>query len=515
MSDVGPASKKVPTPEDYPRQCHPESPSVPRGRPMGARSVLAKKLSFEWMREVTLFAEHNVRTKFWKKKVMTGYLRTCAISENVQNYIWSKHNPKKRRRVCEIDAETVAVENACVIDANTDYSDKLWESPIDINAFLEAVMHHLFHGCVADIYKLADDFMKDHNFGAGFEKKVNPYLIEIQSLRLEWFKTKKVPKAQWLAEDELGYARLLPFVYSLSFMDLKKPVNSDTSDECFIALEQIIQSLHVLLCSIMSPRNPNPDLIDCYVKTFLSCCDRYWQCRYEKETKPFWANTGNFPSLLNIKDMIKMFGPPREYWEGTKERFIGSVKKVLKSMRKSTSYFERKLVVIQKLNLMEWKKNTLRNPKNARRKDDSKMYHRYDSLELVQQILQKGQVISGFQLQNREDWIFIAYGPRGRNMNVIPLIPIEEQSGVLQSGLVYRKYQLDVTKKVDMQRKELWEERMEHYCLLLPYVRQEILFGQQYAVVFHDWDVMNAEWKKALPRICNTLFEHDVISNNG
>ena len=63
---------------------------------------------------------------------------------------------------------------------------------------------------------------------------------------------------------------------------------------------------------------------------------------------------------------------------------------VLKLMRKDTNYFERKLVVIQKLNIIELKKRSVRKQRHVNRKDLLKMCHRYDSRSDIEQKTEKG-----------------------------------------------------------------------------------------------------------------------------
>ena len=64
--------------------------------------------------------------------------------------------------------------------------------------------------------------------------------------------------------------------------------------------------------------------------------------------------------MLNIAAQIKKYGPIQWYWEGTRECYIQTVKKVLVSMRKTTSYFVRKMIIMQKLTTIAWLKETLR-----------------------------------------------------------------------------------------------------------------------------------------------------------
>ena len=59
----------------------------------------------------------------------------------------------------------------------------------------------------------------------------------------------------------------------------------------------------------------------------------------KKTEIPFWAETGNFPTLLNLAYQRKQHGPMRWYWEGTSERYIQQLKKHLVSMRKNDGVF--------------------------------------------------------------------------------------------------------------------------------------------------------------------------------
>ena len=90
-----------------------------------------------------------------------------------------------------------------------------------MRSYVDCGMHLVFHGVVATCVSVMEDFMKDHGLTQQTERLANHYLQDIQSLRLEWCKMKLLPKTQSLAENELGYARLLPFIYGLLFHNLE------------------------------------------------------------------------------------------------------------------------------------------------------------------------------------------------------------------------------------------------------------------------------------------------------
>jgi len=109
---------------------------------------------------------------------------------------------------------------------------------------------------------------------------------------------------------------------------------SNTAKRALLAMRQMIISLQVKVALLMSPRDPIVELIDRHIQVFLTCCHHFTQLFYDKDKDPFWATTSNFPSLLNLAAQIAKYGPIRWYWEGTRQRYIQTVKKVLISMRK-------------------------------------------------------------------------------------------------------------------------------------------------------------------------------------
>ena len=76
--------------------------------------------------------------------------------------------------------------------------------------------------------------------------------------------------------------------------------------------------------------------------------------------EPFWVGKGNFMGLLNLGRQIQTYGKLRSYWEGTHKTFIQPVKTVLVSMRKGTSYLQKKLKLIQKLITLHWIRDMIR-----------------------------------------------------------------------------------------------------------------------------------------------------------
>lgn len=218
-----------------------------------------------------------------------------------------------------------------------------------------------------------------------FEHLVNPYLLEIASLRLDWLLMEPLLQAHWLAEDKLGFTWILVFVYGRFFANIKLRDNSNTLPGALLVMRQMIVSMWVMLVLLMSPRNARIELIDRHIKVFLSCCHLYPQLFYVSGTIPFCATTCNFPSSLNLSAQIKKNGPIRWYWEGTRERYIQNIKKESLSMRKITRYFIRKFEFMQKLDTLAW----LKEKRNQKKKEriTGECIFRYESLEDINQNL--------------------------------------------------------------------------------------------------------------------------------
>ena len=92
---------------------------------------------------------------------------------------------------------------------------------MDYNAdiFIETPLHLIFHGIFDDVVKAMHKFMSEHDMLREFKNLVNRDLSEISTLRLEWCKTKELPKKLWLGENELAYARIVTYVYAHFFLE--------------------------------------------------------------------------------------------------------------------------------------------------------------------------------------------------------------------------------------------------------------------------------------------------------
>ena len=236
--------------------------------------------------------------------------------------------------------------------SNVSPSPRIWNSCLDMSCFVATILHLLFHGVIPDIMEVIYNIINENSLGTAFDRHVNLILKDIANLRLEWLKIKTFPPSQWLAEDVLGLSRIMPYIYSQFFLWFALPALSNVSTETCYAIRQVLNSLHVMTSMRMSKRDTDCDEIDLHIKVFLSCCDRLSKSHYGVNLEPFLFAKSNFLLLLNLPEQILNYGHLRLYWEGTRERFIQRVKKELKNHRKTSSYLEKKMILLQSLVLV-------------------------------------------------------------------------------------------------------------------------------------------------------------------
>ena len=273
-----------------------------------------------------------------------------------------------------------------------------------------------------------------------------------------------------------------------------------------------------MICILMSPRDPLAPEIDEHVKMFLSCCHRYSRSYYDKDVRPFWANTGNFPTLLCLAEQRQRHGPIRWYWEGTSERFIQQLKKVLVSMRKTTEYFAGKLSRMYRTNVMDWLDEELSKEINSTSRKSTRrtprMYYQYKTLDEIKMRINVGSVLSGFSFKGNDDKVLVAYGEKRRSgiMNCIGISRLNKGHASKCIGLAYVQCSLDDQTELLLDvHVQTVEKMIQNYCLLLPFVEDET-FTNKFAIIYDDWDCGDEYFVKCLPSICPFCFSTDVMS---
>jgi hypothetical protein len=173
-------------------------------------------------------------------------------------------------------------------------------------------------------------------------------------------------------------------MYLQSFFYLaEKTKDGNTIFKTLHALAQVLHSLDVIVCLLVTPRDSLVGLIDTHVKLFLPCCNRFEESYRGKDQIPFWSTKGNFLSPLDLAQQIEDYGSFQWCWDGTREQYIQTVKKGLVALKMPSSYFEAKMVQIQTRVVMKWLKKEVREGKKSGKRTYNNNHCRYKSLKEI------------------------------------------------------------------------------------------------------------------------------------
>ena len=513
LTSTSPAVKKLLPPPDYPKKTDDNAPLPPDGREAGVKFIKPVPQSFEMLIASVNYAAYHVRFNLWNKGTMVAYLRTCAISQRVRDHLWSviKH---EQEEIMMVDDGEIDDGYKPLTNDLDDPMPKLWHSRMDINSFIDCGMHLIFHGILASVVEVLESFFADHKIATAFERVVNVHLLEIQSMRLEWCKTKPVPKKQWLAENELGLARIIPFIYATFFNAVPIPQRTNTNARVLPRIIAMIHSLHVMVCMLMSPRRNSETEIDNAVKLFLSGAHQFSKEYWNETVEPFWSRTGNYPTLLCLPRQQRRHGPVRWYWEGTSERYIQTLKKELTSMRRNAQYFGKKMVNLFTNNVLDWENDRLfrEDPLEKITSRPLRQYYQYPNWSDVNVKFRSGQVLSAFAHGNETDpKIMIAFGSKRRSgeVSLAAVTRANDRHITSSIGLPYARYVLQTEEDcAEGLNLKMVEDNIRTYCLLLPYLHPGKDFNMQMAVVFSDWDVMSHNGDKVAMRPSKHVFDN-------
>jgi len=484
--------------------------AVPPKRAVSERHLLPVSQSFEWLMTVLRFAFNELAVGPWSKTGMHSaqrYLQTCGISQKTQD--------KLLECVTRYDDNELTLE-----EADVEFIPYILRSGYEIKIFLDTGMHLICHGIVGTLIELAESVLTEHKLWTAFQNFANPILSGIADMRLDWCKMKTLPNSNWLAEDCLGFGRIMSYVFGLFFerYDVVS-ARDDTTTDCIIRLREIFSSFDVMLYLLMSREKESKEELDRHIKIFLSCCHRFCEVYYHRNTEEFWCNKGNFLSLLNLPDQIEYFGNLHLCWEGIFEAAIQPTKKELKYVRKNPTSL---IPAMRKLH----KKDSMRRIRERLDislaklgisdeeddDDDVKRYlgcRIYRSLDEVAKKFSDGVCVSGFINNNFGDPgnVFIPYSVGKTEFKLVSYQFSASRSGTGHCGLPYFSCQSAPMLNVDQKfHKQDIGYVAESFCLLLPYSQED--GTSAYSLIEHKWNILADNYTLAKPRLekLNNLF---------
>ena len=377
---------------DYPTTCssaHLNEHTFPAGRTVSESSLVTVKQTFATLTSGMNAAFHEFVAREWTKAQVRQYLTTLSIDKSTREKLISSGDNK-------IAGGTVE---------ECDYIPVMWSKGIklgyDMEMFPELGMHLIGHGIVASMLDLLNSVLKEQKLWTKYIDFCNAIIADIPNV--DWCKVKSLPKGNWLGENLFGYQRISLYLFGefIHTTDLTKCDDFFTSrlDD----LKRLLSSCHIMICGLMCKQTLPKERLDVSIKIFLSCCHffciQYFQEAGGRELTEFWFTKSNFMGLLNIPDQFDYYGKFRNYWDGSFERSVQSLKRVVrKGFRRTDNAMKSKMIRLHKYNAMDYIRSQFEDKYNS--KTDVKRYQGgvkiYKNAAEIRKRIEDGKVVAVF-----------------------------------------------------------------------------------------------------------------------
>ena len=450
----------------------------PQNRTCNEQYLVPHKSSFDWLSRGVNMAELEVRLGNWSKRHCEAYLRSMGLNKSISEIVYSTARQNAVRARNDIK---------CPIPTS-------WQTETTVDMFIEAPMHLLFLGIVKSIMEVSEKYMKDDKLSRKFINHTNGYIGQLESLRVDYLQIRSLPNTNYLSEWCLGIARVFPFLYGKLTTVLAPSIMHGDKYMC------MVQSMYVMIAHLMSRRRTSTDKLTQLVKLFLDCCHRFCKASHDNTITPFWLSKGNYVTLLNLPEQIERFGPLRDYWEGTKERYIHLIKRTLLNMRKAQSYMASKLIEVHRSNVLDWIMMKFEDVPQSTNPKRECLFHTYASKEAIIHEFNAGRIVSGYYHNDYPRHVIVAFRQAEKMLGLVALradIGVDEEQ---ESGMYFCKFTEDVGLAA-VRYKEHIHCNVKIGAMMLPLTKSNQDFRMQYSVIYSDWDVLRANGDKNLPEI--------------
>jgi hypothetical protein len=228
----------------------------------------------------------------------------------------------------------------------------------DILSHIPAVMHVLFLGVTQTTGMTIKEVFVNYSKYSSF--RADDCLKHLRGLSLDWcriwtYGSEKTPYGPWVAENYLGYARIIKYVYSNSNIIIGDNNDNEDRKKSVLLIKQLSSALNAMISRIMQSTVSITLIKDTerHIKIFLQFMTmvddrnmKMTQARKQRvnngstnadttrktKRKRRINTTSNLISLLDIPRFMEEFGPARLYWEGgyKGEGILRNVKPVVK-----------------------------------------------------------------------------------------------------------------------------------------------------------------------------------------
>ena len=510
--DFNHSQMKVDLPLGYPESCHKDSPPAPNQRKLErVHQLYPMILSFDNMKASAKFILFNYYKKTFNMNQANLYGRSVGLSGNCI----------KRTIIAQaLDLRAQSTNFTCEELLNKFQYPHSWDSPIQLNQYIDAPMHLIFQGIIKSLIEMISEWLSALSTGESYYKKfckiIHPLMSSISNMNLSWcflntFNTSKnYNPTGWIANNYLAFARLMLIFYR--YIRNVIPHTEAGLLEC----EGMIQSGLCLVSYIMSKHNHDPKPILEYTKLFLSCVDKFESKVYVATSiKPIWRSRGNFLSLLNLALQQQYFGSVRNFWEGERERYIQHIKPLLSHLRHSTSFLLTKLERLYQFIALDYVIESIPNGIGASISEPN--YERYTdfiiykNLETVNKLLAENKPISGIELNvtsltNNTNSFCVVIKTAHQSLTCYKIVFLETD-GYIRCAHFYKDIQLFV-ENVNIlsiyQSKHHLQTNIVDFILLVPNLEKNNKLD--YTILTSEWMYLNQDMTTKFCEIQQKLF---------
>ena len=390
-------SLKICTPpsDHYPKTQHNLSPAPPAHREViNCTQIKPVELTYDWIKQGCRFCFCNVFFKTWNIQTALTYMTSLGVNHEFA-----------RKQVIDV-ANDLRVRE---IDETNLYDylkfPPMWNGPFTMEQNIDTPMHLLFQGIVKSIFEITFEWLKLHGKKTAFCKYIDTTLQSVKDLQCSFCRTevlqtgKETSTSGWIAEHYLGASRILTQLCSSIRLFIKGEFSQDID-----AYEFMVQTCLCFIARLMSNTEVSVHEVDDYIKLFLTSVHNFEVRTYVQDGNHdfSWYTKGNFLSLLNLPDQIQKFGHIRNYWEGSRERYIQLVKPFMKNNRNTSSYLKTQLKNVLSVTILKQIVSDLQTHGETQKQRSSRYndVRRYRSLNEIIDALEHKEAIQCIQVMD-------------------------------------------------------------------------------------------------------------------
>jgi hypothetical protein len=186
-------------------------------------------------------------------------------------------------------------------------------------------------------------------------------------------------------------------------------------------------------------------------------------------------------------------------------------------MRKTQSYRETKMRLLQKLTGIDWVEASF-NYKEEGEREWFKGIYRYPKVDDVFKRYLRGEPISCFRMKEDSSCHVAMYSGDTKTIRYLtfeatPSVMSTKLCGVHFSKFIVLKDNVNKALVRTIEKDQL-AQKVDGYALMLPYKRDGVQFDKQFTLIYHDWDVFLCKdgiSKKGFPVPDNDVFSEEYM----